>query len=74
LKRATDRSSDAIGPLYNLSQAYRMVGNVAEAERYRQLADVRRRARPAAATGVGAGASPASSPDRSGVGSLEFDR
>ena len=74
LKRAADRSSDAVGPLYNLSQAYRMLGNVAEAERYRRLADRRRRARPSAATGVGAGANPDSNQVRSGAGSPESDR
>jgi tetratricopeptide (TPR) repeat protein len=54
LKRAADRSTDAVEPLYNLSQAYRMLGNAAEAERYRRLADQRRLARPRAAAGMGA--------------------
>jgi uncharacterized protein HemY len=56
LKRAADRSTEAVEPLYNLSQAYRMLGNASEAEHYRQLADQRRRTRPAAATGMGADA------------------
>jgi tetratricopeptide (TPR) repeat protein len=46
LKRAAHRSPSAVEPLYNLCQAYRMLGNIAEAERYRQLADERRRALP----------------------------
>jgi len=54
LKRAADRSTDAVEPLYNLSQAFRMLGNGAEAERYRRLADQRRLARPAAVSGMGA--------------------
>jgi tetratricopeptide (TPR) repeat protein len=58
LKRAADRSTDAVEPLYNLSQAYRMLGDAEEAERYRGLADQRRRARRAAATGMGAEADP----------------
>ena len=43
LKRAADRSTEAVEPLYSLSQAYRMLGNRTEAERYRRLADERRR-------------------------------
>jgi hypothetical protein len=74
LKRAIDRSTDAIGPLYSLSQAYRMAGNSGEADRYRRLADLRRRAQPAAATGMGAGAGPGASQDRLGVGSAESAR
>ena len=54
LKRAADRSQHAVEPLYSLSQAYRMLGNIEEAERYRRLADQRRAARPAPATGMGA--------------------
>jgi tetratricopeptide (TPR) repeat protein len=46
LKRAADRSTEAVEPLYNLSQAYRMLGNSEEADRYRRLADQRRRSRP----------------------------
>ncbi len=42
LKRAADRSTEAVEPLYSLSQAYRMLGNLTEAERYRRLADERR--------------------------------
>ena len=36
LKRAADRSPEAVEPLYNLSQAYRMLGDRDEAERYRR--------------------------------------
>jgi tetratricopeptide (TPR) repeat protein len=74
LKRAADRSTDAIGPLYSLSQAYQMLGNDGEAQRYRHLADLRRRARPVATTGMGAGADPGGNQDRLGVGSPESDR
>jgi tetratricopeptide (TPR) repeat protein len=54
LKRAADLSTEAVEPLYNLSQAYRMLGNAVESERYQRLADQRRRANPAAVTGMGA--------------------
>lgn len=54
LKRAAEQSAEAVGPVYNLSQAYRMLGKAEEAERYRRLADERRRARPAGAAGMGA--------------------
>jgi tetratricopeptide (TPR) repeat protein len=74
LQRAADRSTDAIGPFYNLSQAYRMLGNVVEAERYRRLADLRRRSRPVAATGMGAGVDLESNQMSSGVGSPESAR
>jgi tetratricopeptide (TPR) repeat protein len=46
LKRAADQSTDAVEPLYNLSQAYRMLGNHEEADRYQRLADQRRRSLP----------------------------
>jgi tetratricopeptide (TPR) repeat protein len=46
LKRAADRSTAAVEPLYNLSQAYRMLGDSAEATRYRRLADQRRQSLP----------------------------
>ncbi len=59
-RRAADRSRDAIEPLYNLSQAYRMLGDRATAEHYRRLADERRRSRPPARTGMGADADAAS--------------
>jgi tetratricopeptide (TPR) repeat protein len=74
LKRAADRSADAVEPLYNLSQAYRMLGNASEAERYRQLADLRRRARPAAATGMGADADSESYADVRRAGARELPR
>jgi tetratricopeptide (TPR) repeat protein len=55
LKRASDRSASAVEPLYNLSQAYRMLGDDAAADRYRRLADQRRdQARQAPASGMGA--------------------
>jgi tetratricopeptide (TPR) repeat protein len=54
LKRAADRSTEAVEPLYNLSQAYRMLGNPVEAERYQRLAEQRRRARPDTPHGTGA--------------------
>ena len=54
LKRAADRSREAVEPLYNLSQAYRMLGNHDEAERYRRLADERRRSQPPRSAGMGA--------------------
>jgi tetratricopeptide (TPR) repeat protein len=73
LKRAADRSADAVEPLYNLSQAYRMLGNATEAERYRQLADLRRRARPAA-TGMGADADSESYADVRRAGTRELPR
>jgi tetratricopeptide (TPR) repeat protein len=57
-QRATDRSRDAVEPLYNLSQAYRMLGDPAEAERYRRLADERRRAQPPRHGGMGADLGP----------------
>ena len=57
-KRAADRSSDAIEPLYNLSQAYRMLDRNAEAEHYRRLADDRRRSQPPRDAGMGADVDP----------------
>ncbi len=42
LKRAADRSTTAVAPLYNLSQVYRKLGNFKEAEHYKQLAEQRR--------------------------------
>ncbi len=57
-KRAADRSSDAIEPLYNLSQAYRMLDRNAEAEHYRRLADQRRRSQPPRNVGMGADTDP----------------
>ncbi len=43
LKRAADHSTSAVAPLYNLSQAYRMLGKLDEADRYKHLAEQRRR-------------------------------
>ena len=42
LKRAADRSTTAVAPLYNLSQAYRRLNNLEEADHYKRLADQRR--------------------------------
>jgi tetratricopeptide (TPR) repeat protein len=53
LTRAATRSRDSVEPLYSLSQAYRMLGDRAEAERYRRLADERRRAQPPRGGGMG---------------------
>jgi Flp pilus assembly protein TadD len=59
LKRAAASSADAVEPLYNLSQAYRMLGNAEEAERCQRLADQRRKTQPQQATGMGVDADPA---------------
>jgi tetratricopeptide (TPR) repeat protein len=59
LKRAAASSADAVEPLYNLSQAYRMLGNAEEAERCQRLADQRRKTQPQQATGIGVDADPA---------------
>ena len=53
LKRAAEQSTEAVEPLYNLSQAYRMLNDRKEAERYRRLADERRAARPPSRGGMG---------------------
>jgi tetratricopeptide (TPR) repeat protein len=42
LKRAADQSTTAVAPLYNLSQAYRKLNNLEEADHYKRLADQRR--------------------------------
>ena len=64
LNRAADRSPEAVEPLYNLGQAYRMLGKHDEAERYRRLADQRRQARPARRGGMGEDVEPGDAPDR----------
>ena len=74
LKRAADRSTAAVEPLYNLSQAYQMLGNAVEAKRYRQLADERRLASPAPATGMGADAVEGSHAEVRRVGSQGLTR
>ena len=43
LKRAADRSTSGVAPLYNLSLAYRMLGKLEDANRYQHLAEQRRR-------------------------------
>jgi len=65
LKRAADRSPEAVEPLYNLSQAHRMLGDFDEADRYRRLADHRRGSLPPR-RGMGADVAPApaATPDR----------
>lgn len=55
-RHAAERSPDAPEPLYNLSQAYRMLGRTADAEQSRRLADECRRAHPKPPTGMGADA------------------
>jgi tetratricopeptide (TPR) repeat protein len=72
LKRAADRSTEAVEPMYNLSQAYRMLGNLVEAERYRRLADERRRARPETPQGTGADADLESAGNVRGAGAREL--
>lgn len=59
LSRASELSPEAVEPLHNLSQAHRMLGNTAEAERFRRLAAERRAARPQVG---GMGAMPATTP------------
>lgn len=63
LKRAEGRSSEVLEPYYSLSQAYRMLGDPAEAERYRQMADERRRTQPPRNVGMGADVGPAGAMD-----------
>jgi tetratricopeptide (TPR) repeat protein len=53
-KRAAASSPAAVEPLYNLNQAYRMLGNIAEADRYRLLADQQRKLQPMRSSGMGA--------------------
>jgi tetratricopeptide (TPR) repeat protein len=57
-ERAARKATDAVEPLYNLSQAYRMLGNRAESDRYRRLADIRRSANPPPAGGMGGATEP----------------
>jgi tetratricopeptide (TPR) repeat protein len=64
LKRAADRSTEAVEPLYNLSLAYRMLGDREAADRYRRLADRRRAAQPPRRGGMGEGADQPKMPDR----------
>ncbi len=64
LKRAADRSPEAVEPLYNLSQVYRMLGRHEEAERYRRLADERRKSQPPRRGGMGEDVDPVDATDR----------
>jgi tetratricopeptide (TPR) repeat protein len=73
-KRAAGRSTDAVEPFYNLSQAYRMLGDRGEAERYRRLADDRRRARPPRGEGMGADVDPEGPSGRSDAATRESPR
>jgi tetratricopeptide (TPR) repeat protein len=66
LRRAAARSTEAVEPLYNLSQAYRMLGNRDEADRYRRLADRRRAALPSRRRGMGEDIDRSDAPDREG--------
>ncbi len=61
-QRAAELSPSAVAPLYNLSQAYRMMGDRAGAERYGRLADERRKSQPPPATGMGADTDAARAP------------
>jgi tetratricopeptide (TPR) repeat protein len=73
-KRAAELSPSAIAPLYNLSQAYGMLGERAEAARYRRLADERRRAQPPPSTGMGADFHTAAQQGRSAKSTPELAR
>jgi len=70
-QRAADRSTDAVEPLYNLSQVYRLRGDAAAAEHYRRLAAERRQSRPGAARGVGADLDPKGGGDGHRAGAPE---
>jgi tetratricopeptide (TPR) repeat protein len=73
-KRAAERSTGAVEPLYNLSQAYRMRGDRDEAERYRRLADDRRRSQPPRGGGMGADVDPVGPSTRSDAATRESPR
>jgi tetratricopeptide (TPR) repeat protein len=53
LARAAELSIDAVEPLYNLSLAHQMMGNRTESERFRRLADEKRRNAPQPTGGMG---------------------
>jgi tetratricopeptide (TPR) repeat protein len=74
LKRAAQRSPNAIEPLYNLSQAYRMLGQVEQAERTRRLADQRRRSLPPRSGMMGPDIAPARRPARPATAQPESRR
>ena len=67
LRRAADRSPEAVEPLYNLGQVYGIMGRHDEAERYRRQADRRRQAQPPSRGGMGGDVDPDSMPERDGV-------
>jgi tetratricopeptide (TPR) repeat protein len=58
LARAADLSIEAVEPLYNLSLAHQMMGNRTEADRYRRLADEKRRKAPPRGGGMGEQSNP----------------
>jgi uncharacterized protein HemY len=53
LTRAAELSIDAVEPLYNLSLAHKLMGNQTEADRFRRLADEKRRSAPRRGGGMG---------------------
>jgi tetratricopeptide (TPR) repeat protein len=53
LTRAAELSVDAVEPLYNLSLAHQMMGEKDEADRFRRLAEQKRRASPERGGGMG---------------------
>jgi uncharacterized protein HemY len=53
LTRAADLSTAAVEPLYILSLAHQMMGHTAEADRFRRLADEKRRSSPPRSGGMG---------------------
>jgi tetratricopeptide (TPR) repeat protein len=71
LKRAADRSTNAVEPLYNLSQVYRMRGDNETAEHYRRLSESRRQSRPRAAGGTGTEPDPKEKRDRRAADAAE---
>jgi tetratricopeptide (TPR) repeat protein len=55
---AAELSIEAVEPLYNLSLAHQMMGNRTEADRYRRLADEKRRNAPQRGGGMGEPSNP----------------
>jgi tetratricopeptide (TPR) repeat protein len=53
LTRASELSVDAVEPLYDLSLVHRMNGNTAAADRFKRLADEKRRSAPPRTGGMG---------------------
>ncbi len=73
-ERAARLSPDAVEPLYSLSQAHRLAGRIAEADRYRRLADDRRRALPPRNSGMGADVEPDQTASATAAPLTETDR